>query len=276
MRWFIPSIHGDYRLEPDGERNCVLTVTSPTPAEKEVVTKFLAQANTRGWTDRKRLSTRTSVSLIRLKASVADAGPLLVAAGAAPVIGALTVLTFKDGGVVADEDPERVADVAQDPKDPAKDAVTVKRPTPCCPRCIPGAIAPANEVLQAFMTPAQHSSWADDRSLVVEGGYSGHRYVLSHRNSPRAVDQTKICYDETDGKILHFHDWAVPPEEEVLASMLILQYREDWLRNEATCAYSPGCTDVYKNPFGGLLDGVADAQFTAGFGQALQQLMGGN
>ena len=35
--------------------------------------------------------------------------------------------------------------------------------------------------------------------------------------------------------MLHFHDNSVPPEEEVLAAKLILEHREPWLRNEATC-----------------------------------------
>ena len=44
----------------------------------------------------------------------------------------------------------------------------------------------------------------------------------------------KICYDIDDRCVLHFHDWTVPPEEEVLATKLILEHREAWLRNEAT------------------------------------------
>jgi hypothetical protein len=58
----------------------------------------------------------------------------------------------------------------------------------------------------------------------------------------------------------------VPPEEEVLSAMLILQHREHWLRNEATCF---GGRAYYKNPFGGGSDGVADSMMTSDIGDRL-------
>ncbi len=65
--------------------------------------------------------------------------------------------------------------------------------------------------------------------------------------------------------VLHFHDNSVPPEEEVLATKLILEHRESWLRHEATCL--GGDFDfVFKNPFGGGGDGVPDSQLTGEIG----------
>lgn len=86
-----------------------------------------------------------------------------------------------------------------------------------------------------------------------------------------------IPSDLDDGQILHFHDNSVPPEEEVLAAKLILEHREPWLRNEATCLLQTKdgrWHDLgfmrYKNPFGDITDGRADAAITATFGIAVE------
>ena len=151
-------------------------------------------------------------------------------------------------------------------KDTAQAAVTVPRATPCCPSCIPGAIEPATEVLLSFLSPDQHRQWSDHRYVTVDGGLSGHRYLLAHRHTPRARQQGRICMDLDDNIIMHFHDWTLPPEEEVLSAMLVLRHREDWLRNEATCF---GGSDVFKNPFGGAGDGVWDSSLTSDIGNRL-------
>lgn len=149
----------------------------------------------------------------------------------------------------------------------AVEIVTVRRPTPSCPACLPGSIGPAREVLQAFLTPAEHAEWARDRAITITGGLSGHRYRLAHRHSDLAIAWGRICADLDDGGILHFHDWRVPPEEEILAAKLILEHREPWLRNEATALGI--FTDVFKNQFGSGSDGVEDSNWAAGFGQGL-------
>lgn len=148
-------------------------------------------------------------------------------------------------------------------------ATTVKRPTPCCPKCIPGAVEPANEVLQSFLTAEQHELWAKDRAIIVRGGITGHRYLVSHRHGRHAIKAGKICFDLDDLGVLHFHDNSVPAEEEVLATKLILEHREPWLRNEATCL-GLNFDFVFKNPFGGGWDGVADSRLTGQVGSFLR------
>jgi hypothetical protein len=108
----------------------------------------------------------------------------------------------------------------------------------------------------------------------VHGGLSGNRYILAHRHSERARRQGRICFDVDDQMVVHFHDWTVPPEEEVLAAKLILEHREPWLRNEATMLgpqfnFREGlriCVMKFKNPFGGFSDGVPDANLTRAIG----------
>jgi hypothetical protein len=149
-------------------------------------------------------------------------------------------------------------------------AATVKRPTTCCPQSVPGVIEPAQEVLLRFCTPEQREQWLSERRIVAHGGLTGHRYLIAHRHTPTALKIGKCSFDLDDGKVMHFHDWSVPPEEEVLAAKLILEHREPWLRNEATCL--GGHSRVFKNPFGNGGDGTHDASFTEAVGDALMAL----
>lgn len=275
--WYIPSWNGDYRLEPaDDGKSCVLIVVDPTPAEKETVVRFLSYARERKWTTRKRLGTRGKETKVPLKATVTEAAPVLIDSGAALKIGALTVLRFSSGEMTAEENPEEIAKKAEkevkEGKKKPKAAATVKRPTSCCPSCIPGAIEPATEVLLAFLTPEQHRTWADGRYVMVQGGLTGYRYAVAHRHSEHAREWGKVCRDVTHDFTLHFHDTSVPPEEEVLGTMLILQHREHWLRHEATCLGLAEKGRIFKNPFGDFFDGVQDAAWTAVAGRMVRDL----
>ncbi len=195
------------------------------------------------------------------------------------------ILDGKPDGGFREEKGEETAVAKPEETKPAKEekaAATVKRPTPSCPRCIPGAIEPASEVLLSFLTDEQHEEWAKNRCFIAIGGLTGHRYLIAHRHSRQAQKAGKVCYDLDDGGVLHFHDNSVPPEEEALAAKLVLEHREPWLRNEATCLGlasagglmigGGGFDYVFKNPFGDGGDGVADSQFTGEIGSFLRGL----
>ena len=129
----------------------------------------------------------------------------------------------------------------------------------------------ASEVLLRFLSHEQHKEWAKTRSITVIGGYTGKRYTVAHRNSRLAQRFGRICYAVDDAVVVHFHDRSVPPEEEVLSAMLVLQHREDWLRNEATCL-GGNFRRVFKHPFGDMMDGVMDASLTTTIGMLAQAL----
>jgi hypothetical protein len=279
--WYVPSFHGDFRLTAgDDEATSKLLVMAPTPHEVQLLNSFLSKAHKKKWT-RELLSdddvndTRTII----LKAPLAKTGPLLVRA-TKPADRTLTAVSFKDGRLEVAETGSLetlVTKVAKDKDAKEAKAVSVSRPTPCCPRCEVGSIAPARDVLLSFLSPQEHADWAENRAIIVRGGKSGHRYLLAHRNSPTAARLGKICYDLDDHFVLHFHQTEVPPEEEILAAKLILEHREPWLRNEATCLLQTKdgrWHDLgfmrYKNPFGDITDGRADAVITATFGIAVE------
>lgn len=295
MRWYIPQHNGDFRLEAKDDDQSLLIVQDPTLGEEDLLKKFIAKATKKKWTDQiLDIKGHAEGELFRVgerkqeilfKAPIDKVGSLLVKL-TKPKKATLTAVRFEDGKLVTIEGTEELGvmmkEVVKDKE--AKKAATVKRPTPSCPQCMVDAIGPATEALLSFLSEEQHETWRDQRFLIVVGGRSQHRYLLAHRNSRLASKLGRICYDLDDRGVLHFHDWGVPPEEEILAAKLILEgaTTESWLRNEATCLDSLGrdslgevytqsfsFRDKYKNPFGGLTDGVADAGFTQGFGGAL-------
>ncbi len=298
MRWYIPSWNGDLRLEssdkkPDAET--VLSIVAPTAAEKKILDAIQAEAVKQNWIPASVRAERGGFlwrkKKVVLAAPIAVVGPI-VAKLMRPGNAVLTAIVFKDGKMITSSGD--VADLQQavagggdaapaPPPEPKADAptpvpekaATVKRPTPSCPQCTPGAILPANEVLLSFLNEEEHESWAKSRSIVVEGGLSGHRYLLAHRHSALAQSAGRICYDLDNDLVVHFHDWTVPPEEEVLAAKLILEHREPWLRNEATVFGVGREVMRFKNPFGDITDGIPDANFTQRLGEALARAVRG-
>jgi hypothetical protein len=283
VKWHaIPSWNGDFRLVAGDEAGTSkLLVMAPTPHEVQLLNGFLSKAHKKKWS-RELLSaddineTRTIV----LKAPLEKTGPLLVRA-TKPADRTLTAVSFKDGRLEVAETGVLETLVAKAANDDEAKAVSVGRPTPCCPRCEIGAIAPARDVLLAFLSAEEHADWAEHRAIMVRGGLSGHRYLLAHRHSPTAARLGKICYDLDEHFVLHFHDQSVPPEEEVLAAKLILEHREPWLRNEATTLQQTKDGKWhdfgflrYANPFGDASDGREDAAITAAIGSAAELVIG--
>lgn len=282
MKWFIPSWNGDLRLEvdPKDAGRTILSIVKPTPQEVLVVNEIGKAFEAMGWLggvwetyEKKRFARNKSFTV---NAPLEKTGPIATAL-MRPGRQVLTAIAFKGGHVetVSMDQPDATAALAQlsekaaaaPAEKPAEAAATVKRHTPSCPACIPGAIEPATECLLAFLSEEEHDQWARERAIIVTGGLSGSRYRLSHRNTRYAQRAGRMCVDLDSRSVVHFHDWTVPPEEEVLAAKLILEHREHWLRNEATMLGSRRPISlVFKNPFGGVSDGIPDAIFTRTIG----------
>lgn len=278
--WAIPSWNGDFRLieDVDDKKASQLLIMQPTPHELQLLRSFLVIAREKKWTkesigDDDVITTRT----IPIAATIDKVGPALVKI-VKPKDRTLTAVSFKGGRLEVAETGMLETLVAKAANDDEAKAVSVSRPTPCCPRCELGAIAPARDVLLSFLNEQEHADWAEHRAIMVYGGLSGHRYLLAHRHSPTAARLGKICYDLDEHFVLHFHDSSVPPEEEVLAAKLILEHREPWLRNEATVVQQSKSDGKwhdlgfqrYKNPFGDISEGREDAAITALFGMGAE------
>jgi hypothetical protein len=298
--WYFPSWNGDLRLEPEADSadKTRLSIVEPTAHEQIVLTGLEKVFREKGWwkgdepiyaPPKGWFKNRQTLVGVTIDAPLSDIGPL-VARHLKPGISTLTAIKFEGGKIYAVEgveseltdavriamggDPsqgpyrEAAKPAAPPPAPPPKPVVaaTVQRPTPCCPRCIPGAVEPATEVLLSFLSDEQHESWSKDRCLIAVGGFTGARYLLAHRHTPRAQKIGRVCYSLDDEAVVHFHQTEVPPEEEILAALLILEQREHWLRNEATLFDFNPDLGRFKNPFGDDGDGTWDAAVMDGFG----------
>ena len=292
MRWYLPSWNGDIRAEqlPSDAGRTRITIIEPTVDELMTLGRLEHQFRDRGWYEKEaalwvpvqdRRRTGAKRQEVLLDASLSDVAPLLIE-GYKPGKQTLTAVVYRDGEVETvdgTQGDDALAKVADKASKKGKKAVTVKRPTPCCPQCELGSVEPASEVLQEFLDDRQHADWRDHRYVQVRGGRSGHPYLIAHRNSAIAVRLGRACIDLHDRTVMHFHDNSVPPEEEVLGTMLVLEHREHWLRNQATVIdpsynrdgtvdpdHTP--TQVFDNPFGDHNDGVDDAGIVQAFGSA--------
>jgi len=299
MKWYLPSWNGDIRAEqvPDEQRTR-LTIIEPTAHELMTLGRLEHQLRSEGWyaakaplwvpeKDRRRKKAKRQEVI--LEATLDLVAPLLVE-NYKPGAQTLTAIVYRDGKVETVDGTEgtealaKAADKAVRGK--AKKAATVKRPTPSCPQCELGSIDAASEVLQDFLDEREHEDWRDHRYIQVRGGRSGHRYLIAHRNSPLAVQLGRVCVDLDDRTVMHFHDNTVPPEEEVLGTKLVLEHREEWIRNQATVIdpsfridgsvdHEKEPTQIFKNPFGDHMDGVADAGLVQSIGSGIMGLAHG-
>ncbi len=276
FRLFVPSFCGDVRLESVDDGKAVeVIIHDPTAAETEAVEKLLKIGRERKWTDLVAIPKpagkfkRWRKSTLRLEGSIQDVGDEFVKL-VRPAKSSIVALKFSNGEIHVTETAgtQKLVTVAVESKDAGARAVSVKKPTMSCPQCLPGSVAPANEVLQEFLTPSQHKDWAKHRVIEVEGGTTGHRYLVAHRNSRHAVAWGRHVMDADDRAVLHFHDLTHPPEEEVLGAKLMIEHRESWVRNEASC-FKGGFTQVLKNPFGDIRDGMGDAAVMQAVGAGL-------
>lgn len=264
--WFLPSWNGDFRLEGDHD-GCVLRIVDATIGEEALLKNFFATAHKKKWTKEKweSLPVGRFHDFFMKGVPIHKVAPVLIKL-TKPKHKTLSAVRFSGGRLLVEEGTSEtalsvLAEAAAD--DPKAKGVTVTRPTPSCPQCIPGSIDRASEVLLSFLDDEEHADWAKHRQIVVYGGQSGHRYLLAHRHSRLAERLGRICYDLDDRCVVHFYDWAIPPEEEILAAKLILEHAEPWLRNEATL-FHVRARNVYKNPFGGISDGVAETHLMQG------------
>lgn len=280
MKWFMPSWNGDHRLmEMPGhpyrgsDARIALEIKDPSPAEAAALRKFLEAANKKGWLPRgwdEGVVPERGTTAITLQATMNEAGKLLVKCLRRKE-GQITAVTYRGGDlVVATSAESKVIETAIE-KPEAEAAVTTKRGTMSCPSCIP-VNERASEVLEAFLTPSQKAQWDAERAIVAVGSHTGVRYRIAHRGSREARRRKFIGWSIDDRDVIHYYDWSVPPEEEVLGMKLILEHLEPWARNPSGL-FRPTAAPVFHNPLGDdYNDGVQDSGFVAGFGGAI---MGG-
>lgn len=240
----------------------------------ERLTKFFRKARKKGWVEELEGASLTGTTVLIIKAGIVEAGRLLLdRKGRKTKLDGLLTVVRSINGSVQSEHEVAAAEKALVKVDADK-AVTVRRPTLCCPHPVSGPDERASQVLAAFCTPSQLKEWLEHGCLHCHGNLSGHRYRIAHRHSELAREQGKITWDETSGSVMHCYDWSVPPAEEVLAVKLVLEHREHWIRNRSGIFFGGGRR--YHNPFmsngAQHLDGVMDTAIVTTIGSLAKAL----
>jgi hypothetical protein len=252
VRLYVPSFSGDVRFESVESGSAVeVIVHDPTAAEEAAVTKLLEVGRVQKWTDLtempKAKNKRTRKSVFVLRGPISEVGDAFVKL-VRPSKSTLTALRFSNGELHVTEgtDGDKTkALIEAGAKDPEARAVSVKRPTMCCPQCVPGAIGPASEVLLDFLSPQQHRDWAKHRVLEVDGGTTGHRYLLAHRHSSHARRWGRVCYDPQT-QVLTRSGWVF--FDGLLHGVEVATYNSKTNRMEFQVP-----TDYIRKPYEGLM-----------------------
>lgn len=249
-----------------------LIVEDPTPHERTLLNLFLERARKKEWVLPSDAYSLTGRSEIPIAASVADAGALLVPslkAGARltavrSVGGSITsVLGGLDTATEAEKASKKKSSDLPTPaasENAPAVAATVSRPVLCCPQPVLGPMVRSESVLSKFLTDRQRQTWRDHGYVEALGFHSRAAYRIHHREHPQAVRNGYIVYDLDAGRVLHGHDWYLPPAEEVLSFLLWLTSPwEWWVRNEASGFGTWRRTMGFPEPPGGLMFGTGDA-----------------
>ncbi len=251
MRWYIPSFHGDFRFEGDKQLS-QLTVEKPTPGEVEAIERWGKRALKLGWVTQKRLddfiaaaaageTTKNADEQLAIDAPLSTAAAPMAKILGFGKVGLITALAFESGKVKMTEVlektdlpkwMEKLTEAAKAAGDAARAAVTVSRPRLSCPECSgrPEGERKACDVLWDFLDSAQRAEWLKARRFTAFGSATGHAYDIAPRDTLRAGQRGRICFDMDDKVILHNFDLTLPPEEEALQAKLVLEHREPWLR----------------------------------------------
>jgi len=225
MHLYIPSFYGDVSLEhsPEEEK-CFLRTTNLSASETALLKKVLKKYEV---DQGKRLTNRKYV----LPVPVDKARAFIVKAlkGEQKTILAVKIEDPKPG----EPQVEKVGTVVEAIKKGAKKAVETVVPMGGCPMPIYDALLAreirATHVLEQFLTPTQLTDYRRQGSIVVIGGSSRKRYLVSHRHSKTASIRGMVWgLDGQAGSCVHHSH--LPAPEEILAIMVALATHEnDWL-----------------------------------------------
>lgn len=245
LTWYIPSFHGDIKLEAVSAKETRVHAYSMTDEE------ILAMEILRTASLKKRLfsspwSTPEEFGPVResvvrteqgmrivLRAPIEKVAKLLSTA-LKPDRRLLTVVRFESGKIAELQEADK-REEEQAPAAPvaAVAAATVARPDRGCP--VPEFVKAdirATRVLETFLSPEQIRDFRSRNEFVTVGQDSGHRYLVRSRNSP-TIDAIggRSLFDLDLKASICVHDWTVPAAEEMLALHLFLSLPgwESWM-----------------------------------------------
>lgn len=227
MRVYIPTVHGDVNIRPDGDDPKKVTEVETTKltdtevrAVKALLEKFEVEFDEDKLEDRTFHVGENFTVVHKFLVGRLKAGKKTI-----------TAVKLTDGSMIEVHDEvqlQKLADAGQ-----AKSAVTSSTPVRGCPmpRYEPREIR-ASRVLREFLNPAQLHDFEQYGAFVVLGGDSGHRFRVAHRFSRLFEDPNEYWFvkDLDTQRTYCSHRTELPPSEETLALMLAVLFRErTWL-----------------------------------------------
>jgi len=242
--WYVPSFHGDIRLEAIDEATTRLIAEKVTAREKAALDKLAQLASKRGWLKSPTGSLYSSGTLKSELAAPIAAVARAVAKAMKPNRKTISAVVFSGGkmrelydgdepGALAD--PYRSSAKGEAEAEP-KAAASVAAPTRGCPSPdFERAELRARTVLETFLSPDQIEDFRRYNRFISTGSSTGHRYMVTSR---QATDQLaryqRTIYDLDEDLPLCVHDWSVPAAEEMLSLHVLLQLPrwEPFLRQE--------------------------------------------
>lgn len=219
----MPSYWGDVSLEKMGETATIVKCEKLTPSEVKVVEALLAKFG-----HKHELRVGGSIE-IHFDTPLAKVHKFLLKEmkGDRPTITAVKLSNGRIEEVKSIEDAE-VKD--------AKAAVTTTKPRRGCPLPIYDPTLEkdirATDVLKEFMNPIQTKDFTEKGCLVVRGIDSGHRLLISHRDS-RAASDYGLLYDLDRDIRMCIERSDLPPAEELLSLLVVFSCRgreTEWRR----------------------------------------------
>lgn len=245
IRWYLPSLYGDIRLESQATGQTLVTIHGLSPTEQVAMTALLKKAAKPGpfkkaWASADALASLSLTDTIReqklsLSAPILDVSRVLAAA-LKPTRKQLSVVRFHGGKIEeVTESTIGLIETASEDTEPAAEAVTVATPVRGCPAPdFNQADVRATEVLRAFLTQDQIQDFEQHQAFIALGADTGHRYQITSRHArSKLADVRRTLYDLDEHRAYCVHDWDVPASEEILAIKLFLSLpgHEHYLRN---------------------------------------------
>lgn len=239
LTWYIPTFHGDIKLEARGEEETLVHAWALTDRETAAMESLRSRATKKGLLQRRWAEPEAfppvQESIVRTDAGmrVVLSAPInkvqaFLSKALKPDKQLLSVVRFSGGKMEEVRSPD---ERGPDPKAAAV-AATVARPERGCP--VPEFVKAeirATRVLEAFLNEDQLRDFRNHNRFVSVGQDTGHKYMIISRLAQDNRYGNRSLFDLDRNLPVCVHDYDVPAAEEMLAlhAFLSLPGWETWM-----------------------------------------------
>lgn len=222
-KWFIPTFHGDIKLEATSERSCIVIAEKVTDLEKAALDKLLVKATKKNWLSMVPQSLYSANKLKTAMDAPIEKVAKEIAKALKPGRRIVSAVRFVDGKM--EETSDEVTDASKLPRAQAVAAASVAAPVlGCPPPDFERAEIKARDVLLSFIDDEQAEDFKRYNRFISTGAVTGHRYMITSRQARDQLSRYhRSLYDLDTEQPLCVHDWTIPAAEEMLSLHVLLQ-----------------------------------------------------